>query len=445
MMLALHLVVAVVIALAVIIRFRLAPPFGLILGALYYGIAAGLGARQTASLIAEGFGKTMAGLGLVIAFGVVIGDLMAASGALQRIIHTILSWFSPKRVADALLATGLVVSTPVFFDVGFVILAPIARRLAKMLESPIPMLLAPLVIGLGTAHMLIPPTPGPLAAANTLNVPLGTMIGMGALVGIPSAILAWILYRLIAGRPGFWRPEDEEPIHQPDVEEGLTRLPPFALAITPIAVPVLLILLASVVPILLGDSDTSTAGEILLFLGDRNIAMLLGAVVALAVAATAMTRDSLSKVINNSLNSAGVILVDTGTGGALGAVLAATDIGKVLANPLVQFHIPVVLLAWLIAAAIKTAQGSGTTAIITTASLMAPLVPQLGVNPVWVALAIGSGGLLGCHVNDSGFWVISKGSGLTTRGGFKVYTLATALNAVTSLAVILVLQAFLLR
>ena len=193
-MLILHLVIAVVIALFLIIRLRLSPLFGLVLGALYYGIAAGVGARQTAALIAQGFGNTMTGIGLTVAFGVIIGDLVAASGGVQRIVRTVLSWFSPRRVPEALLATSLAVSIPVFFDVGFVILAPIARRLGKAIKKAFPFVLGPLVIGLGTAHMMIPPTPGPLVVADTLGVPLSTMIAMGLLVGIPSAILALVVY-----------------------------------------------------------------------------------------------------------------------------------------------------------------------------------------------------------------------------------------------------------
>lgn len=438
------MVIAVVIALILIIRLRLSPLFGLVVGALYYGIATGVGARQTATLIAQGFGGTMTGIGLTVAFGVVIGDLVAASGGVQRIVRTVLSWFSPRRVPEALLATGLAVSIPVFFDVGFVILTPIARRLGRTIKKSLPFVLGPLVVGLGTAHMMIPPTPGPLVVADTLGVPLGTMIAMGLLVGLPSAILALILYKIIAGRPGFWAEADEEPVSEEQAQEvPEENLPSFGMSILPIAVPVVLIVLAALVPIW-GASEGSL-GRLLLFLGDRNIAMLLGAVAALGVASSRMDREALSKAVNTALNAAGIILVITGAGGSLGAVLGATNIGPALANPMIEYQIPAVFLAWVIAAVIKTAQGSGTVAIVTTASLMAPLVAQLGLHPVWVALAIASGGLMGCHVNDSAFWVISKVGGLSTRGGFKVYTLATALNSLTSLVVILILQTFLFR
>lgn len=450
-MLLLHMVIAVIIVLFLVIRLKWSPVFGLVLGALYFGIASGQGALKTASLLAAGFGNVMTGIGLVVGFGVIIGQLLADSGAVKSIVRSLLRLFSPKKAPEALCATSLIVSTPVFFDVGFIILAPIARRISKVIEENLAVMIAPLIIGLGTAHMLIPPTPGPLVVADTLKVPLGQMIIGGFIVGVPGAFLALFIYKIIAGKAGFWKPDDEEAVFEDELGTQAEfdntsiqdlRLPSLGLSLLPILVPVVLIVLASIVPIIFG-AEPGAAGQFLKFIGDRTIAMLIGAILALAVGYSTMDREKLSKSVDKALASAGVVLLVTGAGGSLGAVLGGSNIGKELAGAMISYQMPAVILAWITASVIKIAQGSGTVAIITTANLMAPVAAQLGLPGVWLALAIGSGALFGCHVNDSGFWVISKIAGLTTKGGFKTYTLATAINAITTLIIISILMPFL--
>ncbi|NPV71039.1 MAG: GntP family permease [Firmicutes bacterium] len=446
-MLVLHLLIAVAIALVLVIRFKISPVFGLILGGFYYGIASGVGAMKTAGLIAEGFGGTMRGIGLTVGFGVIIGQLLADCGGVQRIVKSTLSVFSARKVPEALCTTGLIVSTPVFFDVGFIILTPIAKKLGKAIKAALPIVIAPLVIGLGTAHMLIPPTPGPLAVADTLKVPLGQMILGGVIVGAPAAFLALYAYNFLAKRQAFWNPDqDEEPsLSDAKFEEiDEKNLPSLPASLLPIAVPVILIVLASIVPIAFKGQQSAVI-DTLKFIGERNVAMLLGAVAALFVAYSRMNSDQVSKSVNVALADAGLVLLVTGAGGSFGQVLGATNIGKVLAQGMISYNVPAILLAWFIAAAIKFAQGSGTVAIITTANLIAPVAAQLGLSGIWLALAIGSGALLGCHVNDSAFWVVAKIAGLNTRGAFKAYTLPTAINAITTLIIILVLSPFLWR
>lgn len=443
----LHLLIAVAIALVLVIRFKISPVFGLILGGFYYGIASGVGAMKTAGLIAEGFGGTMRGIGLTVGFGVIIGQLLADCGGVQRIVKSTLSVFSARKVPEALCTTGLIVSTPVFFDVGFIILTPIAKKLGKAIKAALPIVIAPLVIGLGTAHMLIPPTPGPLAVADTLKVPLGQMILGGVIVGAPAAFLALYAYNFLAKRQAFWNPDqDEEPsLSDAKFEEiDEKNLPSLPASLLPIAVPVILIVLASIVPIAFKGQQSAVI-DTLKFIGERNVAMLLGAVAALFVAYSRMNSDQVSKSVNVALADAGLVLLVTGAGGSFGQVLGATNIGKVLAQGMISYNVPAILLAWFIAAAIKFAQGSGTVAIITTANLIAPVAAQLGLSGIWLALAIGSGALLGCHVNDSAFWVVAKIAGLNTRGAFKAYTLPTAINAITTLIIILVLSPFLWR
>lgn len=443
-MLVLHLIIAIAIILLVIIKLRFSPIFGLIFGSLYFGIAAGLGALNTVSLIADGFGSTMRGIGLTVGFGVIIGQLLADSGAVNSIVNTIISKFSRKRTPEALCATSLVVSTPVFFDVGFIILTPIAKKLGAVTKQNLALALSPLIIGLGTAHMLIPPTPGPMVVADTLGVPLGQMILGGIIVGVPAAFLAMYIYNYIAARPGFWKEEDEEAIVVPQAEYGdtLEKLPPFGLSMLPVAVPVVLIVLASVLPLVM---PAGTTVNFFKFIGDRNMAMMLGALCSLYVGYKFMSRDRMAQSVDKALASAGIVLLVTGAGGSLGSVLGASGIGTVVADKMIAYQIPAVLLAWIIASAIKIAQGSGTVAIITAANLMAPVAAQLGISGLWLALAIGSGALLGCHVNDSGFWVVAKIAGLTTKGGFKTYTLATAINAVTTLVLVSIFMLFLFK
>jgi len=443
--LVLHLLIAIFIIMLLILKYKVSPAIGLILGALYYGIATGLGAPKSASLIASGFGNTMAGIGLVVGFGCIIGQLLADSGGIHSIVNSILRVFPAKRAPEALTAAGLVVSTPVFFDVGFVIMSPMTKALAKLANMPRVILTIALYLGLGAAHMLIPPTPGPLAVAETLGVQLGTMIWAGALLAIPTCYISLWLWKRILSRPGFWKPEEDEEEIEGEKEYVVPeKMPSLGLSLLPILVPVILIILGSVIPLMVAeDSALITPVK---FVGDKNVAMLIGALLAMVVASATLNQKELSRSVDRSLTSAGTVLLITGAGGSLGAVLGATNIGKVIADSMVAYNIPIIVLAWAIGGLIRVAQGSGTIALVTTANLMAPVLQNMAPGAaIWVALAICSGAAFGGHVNDSGFWIVTRLSGITVKGGLKMYTLAGCITAFLRLFVLMAASAIFMK
>jgi len=440
-----NLLVTIALVIFLILKVKLNPVISLVLGSLYMGIASKVGLTQTVTAITGGFGSLMTGIGLSVGFGVMLGQLVADCGGVQSIANAILKMFSKDKAHYAMGSTGFIVSIPVFYDVGYVILVPIARALGKAGKG-LPYFVGALVAGLGIAHTFIPPTPGPLTGAQLLGIDLGTTILWGTVVGLPTFLIAlWAYGKFFLENPKFWNKDvDEDPnFSERDtvqkakdatvVSEG--KLPSFGGAMLPILVPIVLILMGTATKAITGSTP-----DIIAFFSDKSIAMLLGVFAAILVARSTMSMEQIQKSINKSLNDAGVVLLITGAGGALGNVLTASGVGNAISELMAHVSIHPILLAWLIASLIKIAQGSGTVAMITAISILAPSVPSLGVAPILIALAAFSGTLCGGHLNDSGFWVTAKIAGLTTSGGLKTYTLVCALLSVISLVFIFLLS-----
>lgn len=439
-LLLLHTAVAIAVVIVLVVWVRLSPVIALVVGSMYLGAAAGLGLATTVETIGQGFGELMGEIGLPIGFGVMLGSLLAAAGGIRKIAEAALRLVSRERSPYALGATGLVISTPVFYDVAYVILAPLAQSIAVRTGVSIAALGAALALGLGAANLFIPPTPGPLAVAGILEVPLGTMILFGGIVAIPSAALALFVYIWLLSR-GLWDEEkDEEEFKEirergAEESEGAGReLPSLGVSLFPIFLPLALILL--------GTAAEAAGLElgVLAFLGDRITALLLGLLAAYSLARRMLSRERFDEAVSEGLRASGLILLITGAGGALGAVLAEAGTGDVIAERLSAAAFTPILLVWVVGALLRVAQGSGTVAIITAASIAASAVGGLEVSPVLLALAAFSGALFGGHVNDSGFWVSAKLLGLSTSGGFKIYTLPQSIASVISLGLILVLS-----
>lgn len=443
----LSLLITIVVIIVLIMKFRVNAAVAMFIGALFMGLSTGLGGMNTVKTLTTGFGNTMAGLGFSVGFGVMLGQLIAATGAVQSIANTLVRWFSKKRADYAIGTTGFIVSIPVFYDVGYVILTPLAKSLAKATDRSIAFFSGALVLGLGLTHTFVPPTPGPMTGAELLQIDVGMMILWGLIIGIPTFIIAMILYKQLLKHPKYFVPEkhmemDEQYVaEQKELEAELIKdektLPSFGLAVLPILVPIVLILIGTVV-----KAATGSLPGWIAFISDKSIAMLAGLIVAMLIALKTMNLKQVEKEINKSLSSLGTVLLITGTGAALGSVIQACGVGDALLNLVQGVNMPPIIFAWLVASMLKIAQGSGTVAMITTVSLMVPMMPSITVNPALIALAAFSGTLFGAHVNDSAFWISSKLSGLNTSGGFRVYTIPCAINAVVSLALILVASLF---
>ncbi|SDZ04831.1 gluconate:H+ symporter, GntP family [Proteiniborus ethanoligenes] len=441
----LSLAITIVLIIFLIIKLKTNPAVALFIGSLFMGISSKLGLVTTVSTITTGFGNTMAALGFSVGFGVMLGELVAATGAVQSIANNIVKFFSKDKSEYALGLTGFIVSIPVFYDVGYVVLMPLARALSKKGNKIIPYFAGALVAGLGIAHTFIPPTPGPLTGASLLGVDVGAMILWGIVIGFPTFILAMFVYdKFFLSRKNFWDPtKDEEydeahAAEQRKLESELIKdekeLPGFFLSLLPVFVPIILIILGTVSSVTMGAENVP---EIIKFVSDKHVAMFFGLLSAILLALSRnMKLGEIEKVLNTSLSSIGTVLFITGSGASLGAVLGAVKVGDALLEVVGAINIHPILFVWLIAALLKLAQGSGTVAMITTVSMVAPMAAQLDVAPVFLALAAFSGTLATAHVNDSAFWITSKMAGLTVTGGFKVYTLVCALQAVISLILI---------
>lgn len=446
----LWLVIAIVIALVLIIRFKMNAAIAMFIGALVLGIAGGLGMATTVSTISSGFGSTMTSLGLSVGFGVMLGQLVADVGAVQTIANGLMKVFGEKKADYAMGSTGFIVSIPVFYDVGYVILMPLAKALAKdSTQKILPHFIGGLVAGLGIAHTFIPPTPGPMTGGELMGVPIGVTIAVGIAIGLPTFLISMTIYnKFFLGRKGFWKPETDEE-HDLALEaeaaaraKELTRdedkLPGMFASILPIALPIVLILINTV-----WGAVTKTVPDFIMMIGSKEFAMMCGTIAAMIICLMKhrMTLKQVEQSVSVAVGAAGTVLLITGMGGGLGAVITAVGVGDILKGILESVNMPVILFVWLIAALLKIAQGSGTVAMVTGLTIVASM-GDLGVSPVLIAMAGFSGSLFGAHVNDSAFWVTTKISGLTTIGGFKTYTLVCAIQSIVSLLIISVASLF---
>ena len=478
--------ITVAIVVGLIVFAKINPVISLVVGALYLGIAAGLGYDGTTSAISEGFGLLMAEVGLIIGFGVMLGTLLSAMGTLHRVVDGMLRLFGAQRSPYVLgLASG-VVFPAIYFDVALVILGPMARSIALRTGRSIAPLAGALAIGLEVALLMVPPGAAALAIAAALDLPLGTMLLVGIPFGIVVIVISILLHSLLM-RFTWNDAKDDDPLTDPehtgeiagyglpagtegpsgalagvagdqrtpqrpdsgsttavtdDPQQGTTgtagqhKQLPLLVALLPLLVPVLLIV---------ADTSTTAAGAevaLLGFLGSPVVALLIGLLLGVALAVPALGRTGVEEVIVRAAGTSGVILLFTGVAGSLGQVIAETDVGDLVASLFSANAAFPIVLAWLVAAMLRLAQGSGSVAAITAVALLAPVVDDLGLSAVLIWLAAASGAAFGGHVTDNTFWIFKTLLGLSVRGTFQVYTVAQGILSVVGLGAVLVLSVF---
>ncbi|MBL9090075.1 MAG: GntP family permease, partial [Planctomycetaceae bacterium] len=418
--------------------------------------------------VATAFGTTAGKIGIVIATAAIIGECMMLSGAADRVVRAFMHLLGEKHTPLALMSSGYVLSVPVFFDTVFYLLVPLARSMFRRTGANFLLYLLAICAGGAVTHTLVPPTPGPLAMAAELQIEIGTMMLVGALVGIPMS-LAGLLFAAFVNR--------KMPIplrHAASEEHEQLRddqLPNLLWSVLPVALPVLMISTDTIVKTLakgypaalatldrwtgaMPDVSSGTVGfsgrlaQCTAVVGDANFAMLVSLLIALIVLKRQRkyTAVKLAGVMESSLMSAGVIILITSAGGAFGAMLTEADIKRAIEGMFLGSRVSGMLLLLLgfgISALFKVAQGSSTVAMITTAGIMNAFVPDESVatyNVVYLATAIGSGSLVGSWMNDSGFWIVTKMGGLTEVEGLKTWTPLLAVLGVTGLLVTLLLS-----
>jgi len=427
--------IAVIILLTA--KYRVHAFFALFLACFVTGLGVQLPVAGILTAMKEGFGNMMRSLGFIIALGTTLGLLLEHSGSTRVMAASILRLVGERYAAVAMNITGIIVGLPVFCDSGYIVLSGLNQSLARRTHTPVVIMSASLASGLYAMHCLIPPHPGATAAAGVIGADIGRLILTGILVAVPAALVGcWWAHA--AGR--------KIPAAQQEADTAATAeagpAPSVAMAFIPVIVPIILIAAGAFISA--GDGDGSWR-RVLHILGDPVAALSAGVLLAFA-GIRREKRQATGPLLQEAVEKAGSILVITGAGGAFGAVLAATRLG-----PLISQALPLdslgLLFPFLVAALLKTAQGSSTVAIITAASIVQPLLPALGLSgpggQLLCILSLGAGSMTLSHANDSYFWVISRFSGLGMKPMLKVYSLATLWMGLTSLAIIYILSLFL--
>jgi GntP family gluconate:H+ symporter len=403
---------------------------------------AGAPADGLLTVMAKGFGGTLTSIGLVILLGTIIGYVLEKTGGAFVLAETLLRAVGRRRAPLAIGLAGYAIGIPVFCDSGFIVLAALARAVAADAGFPVSTMATSLSMGLYSTHVMVPPTPGPLAAAGSLGADVGRVMGLGLLVALPAA-LAGVAFAMRAGRRLAPAPAV---VPGPVGAPAAPAMPPpsAARAWLPILIPVALIAIASVAALPSHPFGARAAG-VLAFAGHPIVALTVGVALALRCV-TRWEAGLLDTWIGAAVKDAALILVITGAGGALGAVIRATGLGDFLGATLAR-HPMGLLLPFLVAATIKTAQGSSTVAIVTSAGILGPLLPGLGwTGPTARALAVlavGAGSMVVSHANDSYFWVVGQFSGMDAGTTWRTHTAASLVSGLTALAVLCGLWAWL--
>lgn len=399
---------------------------------------------QVPKVIGEGFASTFTSIGIVIILGALIGAILEQTGAALTLADAVIRLVGEKRPGLALELMGWIVSIPVFCDSGFVILNPIRKALVKRTGAPSVTLTVCLACGLYIAHVFIPPTPGPIAAAQTLGIgeDLLLLMGLGVVTSVFPLTAGYLYARFIGRRIKASDDNNEQTAESYEaLKAGFGQLPGLAFSLAPLVVPIVLMALSSIAAML---HWSGWAGDLCLFVGHPMIALAVGALLAVLLLAKSGKSTELFRLTDETLRTVGPILFVTAAGSVLGRVIAASGLMEYITEEAPVLQTLGVVFPFLVAALFKSAQGSSTVAITTTAGLIAPLLPALGLESSaeisLAVLAIGAGAMTVSHANDSYFWVVTRFGGLSVKDGYRSQTLATLVMGLAAITGICLLQ-----
>ncbi len=421
------LLIAIAVVFLLIIRLKINAFMALITAAMTVGLLSStVSLGEVMPEVASAFGRVCGGIGIVIALAALIGQCLMESGAADKITRVFVRALGEKNASLSMLSSGYVLSVPVFFDTVFYLLIPLARAMRVRTGKNYVLFVMAICAGGAVTHTVVPPTPGPLAMAATLNIDLGVMILVGAFIGIQMSIVGWLfainrdkaLDIPLRETAGLSLDELEDLAHRDE-----RRLPSFSMSMLPIVLPVLFITSNTAANAI--DKESAIAG-VTAFLGNPNFALLVSAAISLYMLAKqkGYSLAEMAKPVETAFASGGLIILITAAGGSFGGMLVRAEVGTTLGNLAQEFGIPFLMLSFLLGVLIKIAQGSGTVTMITVSSIMAPLIVASPppFHTVYVACAIGSGSLVGSWMNDSGFWVYKQMSGFTEMEALKTWT-----------------------
>lgn len=419
------LAIAVFVLIFLVLRTKWHPLIAMITAACVAGLTGGMSVNDTLEAITKGFGSTLGTIGIIIGLGVMMGRILEVSGAAEQIAFSFIQWLGHRREEWALALTGYMVSIPIFADSAFVILFPIAKALSKKGNRALLTMGVALAGGLMVTHTLIPPTPGPLGVAGIFGVDIGAMMLLGMVLAIPCTI-AFVVYARWLGNnyqssASNVMPDDSlKTIHDAYLKEKTDRpLPTLTLSLLPIIVPILLIFIKAIITlfpqlIATGIPALRVLLQVFIFSGTPIIALCISTLLAVYTLVPYLNRQQTAVRLEEGLQSAGIILMVTGAGGALGFVVRESGAGSQLAAQIASLPFSPVMIPFLVATLVRLIQGSGTVAMITAASITAPILANIpGINMLFAAQAATMGALFFSYFNDSLFWVVNRMMGNT--------------------------------
>ena len=445
---ALGLALGLVILVLMITKTKIHVFLAVIICSIFIGLFGGMGQEDVIASITKGFGNSLSSIGIIIGFGVMLGKLLEMSGATRVMANTFIKIFGKNREEEALAISGFVTSLSIFCTSGFIILAPLIKALSKKTKKSVVALGIALAGGLVASHSLVPPAAGPIGVAGILNVNIGQFMLYGTVLSVP-IILVSLIYGKYLGRKICQIPDGEGWTRE--YEPGQTQAEPEAAAadsgalsispltaFSPILFPILLILLKT------GLKSAGVENSVVSLLGQPIVALALGLLIAIYGLMRRFGKNDTLNAMEEGLKASGKLMLLVGGGGALGMIIQNSGLGEYIASNIIKTSIPPLLLPFLIAALLRVAQGSGSVAMMTAASVVAPMIGTLNLNPVFAALAACIGAIPFSHFNDSYFWVINESIGISdTREQMRVWSVTTTLSGFAALAVLLVMNHFL--
>lgn len=436
--------IAVLAGIAVIVllitKFKLHAFLALTIGSLALGAFAGAPLDKTIVSFSTGLGTTVAGVGVLIALGAILGKLLADSGGGDEIVDTILARASRRSMPWAMVLIASIIGLPLFFEVGIVLLIPVVLMVAKRGNFSLMRIGIPALAGLSVMHGLIPPHPGPLVAIDAIGANLGVTLALGLVVSIPTVIIAGPLFSKYAAR---W-----VDIQAPDgmlpqrASEDLQKRPSFAATVSTVLLPVVLMMGKALVDIVV-DNPEHGVQRVADVIGSPLIALLAAVIVGMFTLgrAAGFTKERISSTVEKSLAPIAGVLLIVGAGGGFKTTLIDIGVGQMILDLSENWAIPTLLLAWLIAVAIRLATGSATVATISAAGLVAPLAADMSTTEsALLVLAIGAGSLFFSHVNDAGFWLVKEYFGMSVGQTVKTWSVMETIISVVGIVFVLLLS-----
>jgi gluconate:H+ symporter, GntP family len=425
--------VAVIGLILLIAIAKLNPFITLFVTSIALALVTGMPFQSVIHSFESGVGATLGHIAIVVALGTMLGKMMAESGGADQIAHTLIRFFGEKRIPWAMVVIGLVVGLPAFFEVGFVILVPIAFTVARRTRTSLILVGLPMVAGLSVVHGLVPPHPAALLAVTIYHADVGRTIFYALLIGLPAAIIAGPIYaRLIAPHIDL---QAENSMAAQFIDHDTERsLPGFGVTLFTILLPVFLMLIGSWADAV--SMSGSVINEVLHLIGNDDLALLIGVLVSFLTLGRnrGFSRETILRFTSESLAPTAMITLLVGAGGGFGRILQDCGASQALINLAIHRHVPLLFLAWLLAALLRLATGSATVAMGTAAGIVAPIaLHSTGVHPELMAIATGAGSLIFSHVNDGGFWLVKEYFGMSVLQTIKTWSVCETIISVSGL------------